>query len=303
MTRNRPIIECKLILPLAVFIHLLCISLNTHAQNLEIFRLEYSYLPNGQISDGNLNSSVDFSEFEVSFLMPLKHSDTWTFLAGGTYSMAFPQSANNQSDTKLYFIALQGSAIYDFDDKNRIAGFIIPSISSTLEDALSSDDFLTQASIVYLRKASETLRYGLGVMYTSRFGFPQVLPLVTLNHIREKVRYDLSLPLSAQATWAYDSKLSYGLKFNANGSQFNSPQGSEYNGMPVDAVNFSRILIGPELGLRLRGQLYITLYAGISTRRLFELNSDDSPTQDLSLNNGVFISGKISIKPKQENIL
>jgi len=268
-------------------------------QTLEVFKVQYSYLPNGEVSEGIDNTEVNFSEFEASFLLPIKTSEPLRFLAGGTYSMAFPQSAENNTDTKLYIIALRAVGIYDFDNKNRVVGVFIPSISSTLQDNLTTDDFLAQASLSYSRLVNESFNYGLGVMYTSRFGFPQILPLFTLNYIREKVRYDMRLPLSIQATWAYNSNFSYGLKFNVNGSQFNSAEGSIYNGVQIDAVNFSRILFGPELGIRLKNQIFLNLYAGISMRRVFELNSESGPDQDLSLNNGVFISAKISLKPKQ----
>jgi len=268
-------------------------------QTFEVFKIQYSYLPNGEVSEGMNDTEVDFSEFEASFLLPIKTSEPLRILAGVTYSMAFPQSSENNADTKLYFIALRAIGIYDFDEKNRVVGVFIPSISSTLQDKLTSDDFLTQASLSYSRLVNESFNYGLGVMYTSRFGFPQVLPLFTLKYIREKIRYDLRLPLSIQATWAYDSNLSYGLKFNVNGSQFNSAEGSIYDGVQIDAVNFSRILFGPEVGIRLKNQIFLNLYAGISLRRVFELNSESGPDQDLSLNNGAFISAKISLKPKQ----
>jgi hypothetical protein len=166
-----------------------------------------------------------------------------------------------------------------------------------LQDKLTTEDFLTQASLGYYREVSERFNYGIGIIYTSRFGYPLLLPLIALNHKREKVKYDITLPVLLKATWAYDKNLSFALKFSVNGSQFNTAQNAEFNNIPVDAVNFSRILIGPELGIRLKKQLFLTFYGGISVRRLFELNSDSGPTQDLGLNDGAFVSAKISIKP------
>lgn len=275
-------------------------AFNIGAQDLEILKVQYSYLPNGQIADSTIaDEKIDFSEYTISVLLPAIMGDKFHLLAGGTFNLAFPQSANNEANTKLYFMGLRFIGAYDLNEKNRLIATWVPSISSTLEDDLSGDDFLTQASISYSRLATDSLRYGFGVMYTSRFGFPQALPLLTCSYLRAKVRYDIRLPISIRATWDYDAKFSYGLKLSVNGSQFNASQGAIYEGVPIDAVNFSRILLGPEFGIRLKEKLYLTLFAGVSLRRIFELKSENDLDQNLSLDNGLFFSAKISLKPNQ----
>jgi hypothetical protein len=269
------------------------------AQTPELLRVKYGYLPDASIIESNDSVQVGFSELEASILAPIKLSDKLMLLAGGTYVMVFPQSTINELETKLYFIALRLTTIYNFDNKNRLVGTVTPAISSTLQDEITSDDFLTQASLAYFREVSEQLNYGIGLIYTSRFGYPRVLPLLALNYKREEVKYEITLPVLLQATWAYNKGLSYSLKLSVGGSQYNAAQGAQFNGIPVDAVNFSRILIGPEIGIRLKRQLYLTVFGGISVRRLFELNSDSGPTQDLGVNNGAFISTKISIIPNR----
>jgi hypothetical protein len=286
---------------LLLIIYLFSIGNFVYAQTPELFKVAYSYLPEQTIKESNDSVKASFSEFETSFLTPIKAGDKLLLLVGATYRMVFPLSTINELETRLYFIAMRLSAIFNIDEKQRLIGMVIPAISSTLQGALTGDDFLTQASLGYYRDVSKRFNYGVGVIYTSRFGSPLVLPLIALNHKREKVRYAITLPVFLQATWAYNKNLNYGIKFSVNGSQYNPAQDAQFNAISIDDVNFSRVLFGPELGIRLKGPVYLTLYGGISFRRVFKFNSNSGPDQDLGLNDGAFVSAKISIKPNHKH--
>jgi hypothetical protein len=55
----------------------------------------------------------------------------------------------------MYFIALQLYSVFNIDDKHWLIGMVIPDISSTLQDELTDENFLKQASLGYFRNVSE----------------------------------------------------------------------------------------------------------------------------------------------------
>jgi hypothetical protein len=271
----------------------------TYSQSPEILRIQYAYLPNSNVLESNDSINVQISEFTTSFYYPFKPGNQWTTLVGGVFSIVFPNSEANELNSRLYFIGLQGIITYEFKHNNQLVGIIIPAISSTLQDIISMDDFLTQASLGYFKEVNDKFTFGVGCVYTSSFGFPQLLPLISLVYQPNSTRYELTFPSYIQVTWNFDQRFSYALKASVNGSQFNASKGAEFNNIQVDAVNFSRILIGPEVNFRLKNQLYLSLYGGLAARRIFDLNSETGMNQDLGLQNMAFLSTKISIKPKE----
>lgn len=269
------------------------------AQAPELFALQYNYLPQVSAIETADTASVGFSEIAISFLVPIQPNEKWAILLGAGYGLVQPRSELSELNTELHFIALQCTTAFEINQRSHIIGVVLPAISSTLQDPLSFDDFLTQASLSYVRKVNDAFLYGFGALFTSRFGFPQLFPLLMLQYKTQKVQFQLNMPTLAQATWNYDKRLSYGIKIAVNGSQFNAARDAAYNQIPVDAFNFSRILIGPEVSIGLKNNLFLDFFGGLAVRRILELNSDSGNLSDLGLQNGLFFSTKFYLKLPQ----
>lgn len=281
---------------------LVCCSIATlgttvSAQSPELFSFQYHFFPEEPVTESNDSIAIGISEIETSIRLPIKLSKKLSLLTGGTFGMIFSRSSQDELETELYFIALETYAIFTLKKNHRLVGVLVPAISSTLQDKLSTEDLLTQASLSYFRDVNNRLNFGVGGLYTSRFGRPQFLPLLAFNYYGANVKYNLTLPLTLQVTWAYEKRLSYGLVISVNGSQYNTSQATRFFTSTIDAIDFSRVLIGPELGIRLKGPLHLTLSGGICTRRVLQLNARGGQDQDLSLDAGAFLTAKFSLKP------
>lgn len=272
-------------------------------QELELLSVEYSRYPEAQVKEAD-TLQVSFDEFAVSAVFPISKPDDdkkWIFLAGGNYAHVLPKTSRRPFSSNLFFLGLRLIAIHNITEKSKLLLNVLPAISTT-DDARSFEgkNFLMQGSVSYLKEVNDGFSYMLGIISTSRFGSPIVVPLVGITHEMPNLRITATLPLVIRALWAYDKDFSYGLKFAVNGSQYNFDN-ETFNGNQADFANFSRVRVGPEIRFRTGNTpLLINLYGGITIRRRYEFDSVNADDLDLSLKNGPFFSVKLSLDPRKQ---
>jgi len=113
------------------------------------------------------------------------------------------------------------------------------------------------------------------------------------------MKLDVNLPFLISTRWNYKNAFSYGLKLSVNGSQYNFEDES-FNGNEVDVANFSRLRFGPEIQYRVKGPIVLTLFGGVAANRTYEFELNNADDLDFSLDNGPFISLRLSLKPQQK---
>ncbi len=271
------------------------------AQDFELFGLEYSYFPDAAVRNSSDSVNINFNDFELSALAPIKASEQLYFLVGGNYRFIDPKSSETQIEPNLHFIALRLSTVINFSRDNSLMVTFNPAISSTLNSSLTRDDFLFLGNIIYRKKVSEVFSYAVGAAYTSRFGRPLALPIGALFYRGNKFSLNATLPIEIQATWNPNKQFTYGLKASVNGSQYNLPDGTIIGGVEMNVLNFSGLQVGPEIGIRIKGPLHLTLFGGLITGRTFYFVATNETDQDSRINNGGFISARISIKQPSAN--
>ncbi len=284
-----------------LFLIAICIALsNCFAQSIELFGVEYANFPNAQVKDRD-SIEANFSEFEISFWAPVFLKEKWSFLVGGNYRLVMPETANQQIDDNLFFLALRLAGAYNFSKNKQLIISIIPAISTTDEPgSFAGNNLLMQGGILFKKQTSERFTYALGVISTSRFGSPLILPSIGLTHAGDNMKLDINLPLLAKMMWNYQNTFSYGWRIAVNGSQYNLNNKS-FNGTEVDLARFSRVRLGPEFQYRIKGPLVLTLYGGIAANRTYDFKLIGSDDIDFSLENGPFISFRFSINPQTKN--
>lgn len=289
-------LQLKLVLPL-----LFLFVQQVYSQDLDIFKFQYNYLPDAAIAESNDSARSSFQEWNASLVLPVIKNDKWIVLVGGLFNLVSPQSDLNPANNRLYFLAVQCTAVYKINIKQSIIGIFLPGISSTLEDPLSTKDFLGQLGFSYIISPNSNLTYGFGGVYNSSFGFPLILPLLTLQYQKDKSFYDFTFPSHAKAIWNYKQAGSYGIKATIDGSQYNAPDQNQFNGSEIDVINFSRILLGPEFNFKIGSKIHFSAFAGLAAQRLFQLNSSSGNNVSLDAENGAFFSLKLSLKPPQKH--
>ncbi len=277
------------------------LSLGTSfSQDIELFGVEYARYPSAKVTTVD-SLEASFTEYVVTALIPAVKKERFNLLLGGTYRLVTPDGDDRPSDANLFFLAANIFGAYSLSDNKQLVLVALPAASTTTDSrGITSDNFLMQGALLYRKEVSERFSYTLGVLSTTRFGSPLVMPSVGLLHKGEKMKLDVNLPFLIQSIWNYQNTFSYGLKLSVNGSQYNFDEES-FNGDQVDVANFSRLRIGPELQYRIKGPLVFTVYGGITVNRTYEFELIGADDVDFSLENGPFVSFRLSIKPQLKN--
>jgi hypothetical protein len=271
------------------------------AQQIELLGIEYSRYPEASVSEAD-TVAASFHELDFSALVPVPINDRWNLLIGGNYRLVLPENTAQDFETDLFFAALRLVAVYNLSGKSRLILNALPALSASEGSrGLSSGNFLMQGGLFYKKDVSDRFSYTLGVLSTSRFGAPVILPYLGLTHKGKKMRLDAYLPFQVQSMWNYKKPFSYGLSLSVNGSQYNI-ENQTFNGFSVDVANFSRVRFGPEVQYRIKGPLVITLFGGIALNRTFNFELEGTEDLDFGLEPGPFFSVKIALRPQAKDI-
>lgn len=276
---------------------LLAIVGNCLGQEFELLEVEYARYPKASLQKVD-SIEATISEYQFSFLLPAVRKEKWSFLAGATYRLVVPESADRQSNDDLFFLGLRLAGVFNVSDNKQLIVSAFPAISTTEEPgSFSGNNFLMQGGVLYKTLKTEQFSYSFGIISTSRFGRPLILPSFGLTRLGDKMKLDMNLPFYVKTMWNYPNRFSYGLKFDVNGSQYNL-NNETFNGSEVDLLRFSRVRLGPEFQYRIVGPLIFELFAGIAARRTYNFDIIGSDDIDLSLENGPFVSFRLYIKPR-----
>ncbi len=284
-----------------LFLFAICIAFgNCFGQDIEFLGLEYALYPSSKVSSVDSLAS-GFTELEMALLIPTVIKKRFNLLLGGVYRLVIPEGDNRTSNVNLFFLGANIIAAYNFSERKQLILTAIPATSTTTDSrGLATDNFLMQGGLLYRKTVSSVFTYTLGLLSTSRFGSPIVVPALGILYKTEKIKLTVNLPFLIQSTWNYQGNLAYSLKIAVNGSQYNF-ENEFYNEDQLDVVNFSRIRIGPELQYRIKGPLLVSLYGGIAANRTYDFELMNGDDIDLSLVNGPFIAARIFLKPLHKN--
>ncbi|MEO1255359.1 MAG: DUF6268 family outer membrane beta-barrel protein [Bacteroidota bacterium] len=270
-------------------------------QEIELLGMEYARYPSSKVTTTD-SLEASFTEYEVAALFPAVREEKFNLLLGGTYRLVAPEGNDRLSEANLFFLGANIIGSYSLSGNKQLVLVALPAASTTTDSrGITSDNFLMQGALLFRKKVSESFSYTIGALSTSRFGSPIVIPSLGLSHTGEKMKLDINLPFLIRSIWNYQNPFSYGLKLSVNGSQYNFDEES-FSGDQVDVANFSRIRIGPELQYRVKGPLVFTLYGGIAANRTYEFELNDGDKTDFSLDNGSFVSFRLSLKPQPKTI-
>lgn len=110
-----------------------------------------------------------------------------------------PDNSAIQVQSNLFLLGLRVLVAYTISENQRIIFNAFPAISTT-DDARSfhEDNYLFQGGILFNKTVNERFAYTLGVLSTSRFGSPLVIPSVGFLYETERSigAIILNLPLS-----------------------------------------------------------------------------------------------------------
>ena len=269
------------------------------AQNVDIIGISYTYNPKvglmnppGPVLE---NTDLDVAELKVKLLLPTQLKNGNTTIINGL-EWHYVNAFFDQLPEAYFFDANLHSLQYTLGinqrihDKWGVRAMAKPTLASNFQDGISGDDFYMQGSAVVHRIIRKGFSVGAGAAYTNGFGEPVAVPILSLRYQTEKFDLDINAPVKVSAKYTA-SKFVAGIKAEVDGNQYNLRLGDNENPQveKLDAINFSRMNIGPVFGWVIDGQGRIELSAGVSLNRIFKVVDVADTELDYDLDNGFFV--------------
>lgn len=153
---------------------------STIAQSTDLFRVEYSFLPEN-------TSGITTSKYRVLANYPLKLKNNDYLFLGAEYNRfqvdfnePFPFETSDLE--KFYIIDMNIGYLTKWNENWRIVTIVTPRFASNFTDGTISDDFFFNATATLWKEASKAdkpFRIILGLTFNSTTGLPVPLPLVS----------------------------------------------------------------------------------------------------------------------------
>ncbi|MFH1071344.1 MAG: DUF6268 family outer membrane beta-barrel protein [Candidatus Glassbacteria bacterium] len=161
---------------------------------------------------------------------------------------------------------------------------------SDMSGGLSAGDYRVQAALAIERSWADGAIFGLGLAYSTTFSFP-VLPVLTLHTSPQSAfKLDLVLPFNGSLIYRIGGKAEVGLAGAVEGNRFNVRKAIGLNPPAVaDNLRYSVGTIGPRAKLRVAGPCKLSIEAGRTFRRRFEIFKERRKTGEIDLDNNWFV--------------
>ncbi len=281
-----------------------------YAQNPQLAGVSYVSYPKSGLKDTDKNSQITFHEFGGFVRVPYLFKNNKTIMINGI-SYAYVQSDISHTKVDLEGVNSEVFQVISYQTiiaqklKNNLSFVfsLMPTIASDFEEAITSDDFIMQGSIMLSKKKKECFSYGLGVANTMRLGNIFLLPIVQLNYKNHQHSINALLPVKFDYIYTLDHKEKWMIGFRelANGGNINiTASYNTSNVSEIDKVNYSRINMGPVVYYNINKFMQFQAIVGMSVRRKYNLQDAESRTEKIDLKNTPFFQvGIFLIPPKK----
>lgn len=273
------------------------------AQDMKLAGVEYAYYPEVQLADDASGYEVAFQEFAAFVNFPKVMNNHRTILVNGV-NYGFVQSTFSNEDLGTENSQFFHRMVYSFMAVHRWEGAwmlsvrLAPTLATDFKDPLSRDDFVLQGSLIASKKSSEFIRWGGGLIYTTRLGQPFLLPAMQFRY--KEGRHSLNVFLPAFIDYVYalgtEERFQAGFRIGVNGANFNASM-DQNAGLDVDRLNYVRVNLGPKMIYRITNMIQMEAFGGLSTKRMYRFESMQGSTYDYDSKSGAFLNVALVIVP------
>ena len=272
--------------------------MNSNAQDFELAGIRYLNYPTTKANNAD-SSKFSIQEFGGFFNIPsiLNKDSTSIIINGLGYGQVKIKSpALNEGNINLHAINYRFSWIHKFNRQWTFIGVLEPTLASDFKSKLSSDDFVIQSMAMVTKRINTKFLIGGGLAYTTRFGYPLVMPVVPIKYKSKKHRINALLPIKIIYAYQVNPKVDIGLKAVVNGANFNIT-GYSNDLTEINKVNYTRGNIGPVIYYKPKKIFTIEISGGISTNRTFRLVDIEDNTYYNTASTEAFFNIGLVIKP------
>lgn len=244
------------------------------------------------------NGNIKMTEYNTSLQLAFKLKENKLYLFNKIHygHFNFSSEFNGKNiDEHFNSLAISAGLIVVLKNRWKLFGIVTPTLASDFEKPVSSDDLLTQASVIATKRTNPFCEYGFGLALTTRFGRELLIPLATLTY--KKNNWTTLMILPAYLSQYYeinDTKI--GIKMATFGNLYNLSNPPSMK-VEMDKLGYSRITIGPDFSTKLLGSFYLNFNAGLAVRnRLESINNNQQVEMELSTKEKFFFNVGISLQ-------
>ncbi|MEL6557560.1 MAG: DUF6268 family outer membrane beta-barrel protein [Bacteroidota bacterium] len=269
------------------------------SQELQLAGFNFTRFPGAEVADAPLNQKIEVNEYNFFVNLPKQLKNEKTIVLNGLqYKLTTPFADNDLAlgidGQNLHLIGYRLTVLHQLKKDWSLIAMINPTLSSTFNVPLEGDDLLVNGTIQAVRKKSDRFHYGGGLLVTSRFGNPILLPTIQLKWKSEKSQFHVFLPRSITYD-RYYKRFTAGIHAVVDGSLYNV--NFELNAEPVDKVAYTRVTAGPKFSYRLGKILQLEASGGVVAGRSVELQSEVFEDRTNNVDSGAFFQFGISLVP------
>ena len=290
---------------------LLLVTANLGAQNFKLAGVEYLNYSKVEVEEGMDDQEVSFQEVNAFVNIPIKFKNQKTVLLNGlrfgliqTEVFNAPLFSINDNTKNFYRISYDFTLIHSWSPKWSWMIKLRPTISSDLEENISSDDFLFLGSTLITRRVSDKLLIGAGLAYTTQTGDPIFIPVAKLKHETKKNLIDVFFPsyIKYLRKMGQTGKIQIGAMAALDGGNFHVTFNEFVPSDPrtIDELIYRRINVGPTANIKLTKVLQLELFGGYASGRKFQFSDSADKEIDFDTENGLFFQVGLSITPSKK---
>ena len=254
--------------------------------------VSYTSYSNSRLYSDNHVRETSMSEINADAQFVIKIKEKMTYFINRIHFNQFNNSGKEVSSkeyfhNKFYSIAYSAGIIRIINNKWKVIGILTPTIASSFEKRISTNDLILQSSIIASKRVNRYFEYGFGLSYSTRFGQGITIPLVSAKYKKNNFSFTAILPAYISASYHF-KKHKIGLSMSTYGNLYNTNI-DMITSYELDKLGYSRINIGTEFQMKIYKSLHLNIKGGISVRNKFEsINKDGNLEISLSGENKSF---------------
>ncbi|MGB0869994.1 MAG: DUF6268 family outer membrane beta-barrel protein [Flavobacteriales bacterium] len=252
-----------------------------------LFSTSYSHYPKSDLGSGEVNIEELATIMNIAF--PVKPKKTYISVRFvHTYFKLNTDFNNPDYRVKENFQSFEfgGGLIKILPKRWRLVSTFSPTIASDFRNKIHNDDWIFRSNILATKRENINSSFTFGLLITTRFGKPLVLPMLGYAHKKNDWTTHILLPGFATIRKKLRNKMQVGLKMTINSNVYNADlRHYAFNNDDFNRLAFTRILLGPELLLPIYKDVYFQMTGGFSFNNIFD-------TQDVDLNQGINLNAK-----------
>jgi hypothetical protein len=289
------------------YLLLIGMSSNTAAQDIIGISVAYDFFPYRNLAnpaagtfEEDLEIQLNTLSFQASFPLVFAKGKTLVLnhlnydRIGFDYRNWDHDEAGDQDPDAAYSVKYTIFLIRTYSQRWQLIAAATPGLASDFEGDLSSDDFVFEAMLGFIRRFGKHLSLGAGLAYIRDFGEPLPLPFVAFEwNISPRLSAKGLVPQSLEVSYRVNPKMTLGLSAGVSGDRYHGDP-DKYD-VDNPQLKYTVGTVGPTAQIHFSKWIHLNLEGGFTLIRNFEFLDGDDLARSLDLKQTGYLRAKFQL--------